>query len=135
MGPTAVDETTWSIVLPHDIRSATEARHRLAESLAALLPSGTLADAVAVLAELVGNSVRHAAPLPGGVVRVAWLVIPGGVELRVTDGGADSIPTPRAATVDAVDGRGLAIVAAFSQRWGVSRDSRGQCVWARLRSG
>jgi anti-sigma regulatory factor (Ser/Thr protein kinase) len=135
MSPTAVDERTWSVEFPHHPRAAGQARRRLVESLAGALPAATLEDAGAVLAELVGNAVRHATALPGGVVRIDWQVnSDGGIELRVTDGGADSIPTPRAATAEAVDGRGLAIVAAFSQDWGVEADRHGQCVWARLHS-
>jgi len=33
---------------------------------------------------------------------------------------------------EAVDGRGLAIVSALADRWGVDRDGLGQSVWAVL---
>jgi len=93
-----------------------------------------LADLVAVLAELVGNAVRHADPLPGGVVRVAWRLRPAvdgqRVQLRVTDGGAASGPLMRPSAPEAVDGRGLHIVAGLASRWGVERDGLGQSVWA-----
>lgn len=96
-----------------------------------------LADAVSIIAELVGNAIRHAQPLPGNVVRVAWSVaVDGGheiVEVRVTDGGAETIPVIRRPDPDAVDGRGLTIVAALASRWGCERDGLGQCVWAQLR--
>jgi two-component sensor histidine kinase len=92
-----------------------------------------MADVVAVAVELVGNAIRHAAPLPGGVVRVAWRLLSNGhVHVRVTDGGADTPPVPRFATPDDADGRGLAIVDALSQRWGVERDGMGQSVWAEV---
>jgi anti-sigma regulatory factor (Ser/Thr protein kinase) len=121
------------VVVPHHAEGARLARHRLAASLAGMMPAVALADAVAVAAELVGNSVRHAAPLPGGVVRVAWrLLLPGGIEIRVTDGGAATPPTERRVGSDSPDGRGLAIVSALADRWGVDRDGLGQCVWARL---
>ena len=42
-----------------------------------VVPPTLLADVIAVLAELVGNAVRHAEPLPGGVIRVAWRLRPG----------------------------------------------------------
>jgi anti-sigma regulatory factor (Ser/Thr protein kinase) len=109
------------------------ARHRLAAALAGLVSPDRLADAMAVVAELVGNAVRHAAPLPGGVVRIAWRLAGGDLLIRVTDGGAAGTPTVRKPSVDAVDGRGLAIVQALSHRWGVERDGLGQCVWAELR--
>ncbi len=126
-------EGVWCLVVPHHAEGARLARHRLAASLTGLLPDATLADIVAVMAELVGNAVRHAAPLPGGVVRVAWrLLRVGGIEIRVTDGGAATLPAVRRVESDAPDGRGLAIVAALSDHWGVDRDGLGQCVWARL---
>jgi anti-sigma regulatory factor (Ser/Thr protein kinase) len=54
------------------------------------------------------------------------------LEVRVTDGGASVEPRQRSVGPDAVDGRGLAIVAALADRWGVERDGLGQSVWAEL---
>ncbi|MEV1333442.1 ATP-binding protein [Micromonospora costi] len=122
------------MVVPHHASGARLARHRLAADLADLVPPTLLADLVAVLAELVGNAVRHARPLPGGVVRVAWRlrgsVDSPGIQLRVTDGGAAEGPRMRTADPDAADGRGLHIVAGLASRWGVDRDGLGQSVWA-----
>src|SRR5262245_25270275 len=73
----AASERAWCVVVPHHARGARLARHRLANALRGLVPSELLADTVAVAAELVGNAVRHADPLPGGVIRVAWRVAPG----------------------------------------------------------
>ncbi len=127
-------ERAWCVVVPHHGTGARQARHRLAEELAEIVPATLLADLVAVLAELVGNAVRHADPLPGGVIRVAWRLraTPAGprVQLRVTDGGASAGPCLRTADPDAMDGRGLHIVAGLSNRWGVDRDGLGQSVWA-----
>jgi anti-sigma regulatory factor (Ser/Thr protein kinase) len=95
-----------------------------------------LADAVAVIAELVGNAIRHAQALPGEVIRVAWKIrMAGGrqhLEVRVTDGGSGEGPRRRDAGVESIDGRGLAIVSALAETWGVDRDGLGQSVWARL---
>ncbi len=127
-------ERSWCVVVPHHATGARLARHRLADELADVVPPTLLADLVAVLAELVGNAVRHADPLPGGVVRVAWRLRPvaGGqtVQVRVTDGGSATGPLMRIATPDAVDGRGLHIVSGLADRWGVERDGLGQSVWA-----
>ncbi|NJC64588.1 ATP-binding protein [Planosporangium flavigriseum] len=128
----ATAERIWCVVVPHHPEGARRARHRLAASLTGLIPAMTLADAVTITAELVGNSVRHASPLPGGVVRVAWRLVAGGIEIRVTDGGAATSPTVRQVGSESPDGRGLAIVAALTQAWGVDRDGLGQCVWARM---
>ncbi|MEU4642350.1 ATP-binding protein [Micromonospora sp. NPDC023814] len=122
------------MVVPHHATGARLARHRLADELTGVVPPPLLADLVAVLAELVGNAVRHADPLPGGVVRVAWRVRSSAagqqVQIRVTDGGAAAGPRMRVADTDAVDGRGLHIVAGLADRWGVERDGLGQSVWA-----
>lgn len=137
----ALAERAWCVVIPHHPRGARIARQRLTAELHGTVHPALLADAVAVMAELVGNAVRHASPLPGGVVRVAWRLRPAGsepavdrdtVEVRVTDGGADGKPRIRAIPTDAIDGRGLSIVAALSDRWGVDRDGLGQSVWAEL---
>jgi anti-sigma regulatory factor (Ser/Thr protein kinase) len=105
----------------------------VAAELTGLVPSSVLSDTVTVTAELVGNAIRHAAPLPGGVIRVAWRLLLGGrLEIRVTDGGARTRPAEREASLDSIDGRGLAIVAALAERWGAERDGLGHCVWAEL---
>ncbi|WP_018722636.1 ATP-binding protein [Salinispora fenicalii] len=122
------------MAVPHDGVGARQARHWLADELGAAVPPALLADLVAVLAELVGNAVRHADPLPGGVIRVGWQLCstPTGprIRLQVTDGGAPVEPRIRAIEPDAPDGRGLHIVATLASRWGVYRDGLGQSVWA-----
>ncbi|WP_084597825.1 ATP-binding protein [Micromonospora chokoriensis] len=122
------------MVVPHHPGGARLARHRLAAELADVVPPTLLADLIAVLAELVGNAVRHARPLPGGVIRVAWRLRPAVegslIQLCVTDGGASTGPRLRAASPDAADGRGLHIVVGLATRWGVEQDGMGQRVWA-----
>jgi anti-sigma regulatory factor (Ser/Thr protein kinase) len=111
------------------------ARHHLCRDMDAHSVDGALAgDAELLLSELVGNAVRHARPLPGGVVRVAWEVASSEVVLRVTDGGSTNGHRPRETAVgpDAISGRGLTIVAALAARWGVEPASGGQSVWAVL---
>lgn len=137
LGTTAIAEHGRSIVVPHHVRGARIARHRLAAELADVVSPELLADAVAVVAELVGNAIRHARPLPGDVIRVAWWARAGRgrehLHLRVTDGGGDpQCPRQRKVGPDATDGRGLTIVAALAQAWGVERDDLGQSVWAEL---
>lgn len=107
-------------------------------TLTGLVSRDRLGDAIAIVTELVGNAVRHAAPLPGGVVRVAWQLLSGGrLLLGVTDGGpvdgSTSRPQVRPPSTVAVNGRGLAIVDALATSWGVECDGLGQCVWAELR--
>lgn len=131
---TAVAERAWCVVVPHHPRGARLARHRLTAELAGLVDEERLGDATAVAAELVGNAVSHGSPLPGDVVRMAWRLMPGEIlEIRVTDGGsAAAAPEARFAEPESIDGRGLSIVEALANAWGVERDGLGQCVWARL---
>jgi len=130
---TAVAERAWCVVVPHHARGARVARHRLTEALTDLVDAERLSDATAVAAELVGNAVRHAAPLPGDVIRVAWrLMANRRLQIRVTDGGSSVPPEVRDVGPDAIDGRGLTIVSALADRWGVERDGLGQVVWAEL---
>lgn len=134
---TAVAERSWCVVVPHHASGAWLARQRLASELGPMIPSSLLADTVAVLAELVGNAIRHAEPLPGDVVRVIWRLRADAAgrrtSVRVTDGGSPlSEPALRELQPELVDGRGLRIVAALADRWGVQRDGLGQTVWAEL---
>ncbi len=121
------------VVVPHHARSAGLARRRIGADLSSRLGADTLADVTTIISELVGNAVRHARPLPDGGVRVAWQVGHESIELRVTDGGALQMPHVRRVGPDSLCGRGLSLVAALADRWGVVRDGLGQCVWAELR--
>jgi two-component sensor histidine kinase len=130
-------ERSWCVSVPHHPRGAGVARARICAELTAEVSPDTLDDAIAVTAELVGNAIRHALPLPGDVVRVAWRVrytdSGGDVTVTVTDGGSGWHPTVRHVAPDSLDGRGLAIVEALSDSWGVERDGLGQSVWADIR--
>jgi anti-sigma regulatory factor (Ser/Thr protein kinase) len=119
------------VTVPHHPRGAALARHRLADELAAHpIDAAIAADVVSVVSELVGNAARHARPLDGDVIRVVWAVRPALVEVRVSDGGAPGRPVLRIADPDAGNGRGLAIVAALADRWGVEHTATGRDVWA-----
>ncbi len=79
------------------------------------------------LTELVANVVRQ---VPGRRCRVCFQLRPGGVRVEVAD-DCPELPVPAAA--DALDegGRGLVIVAAVADRWGVTPypDGPGKTVW------
>ncbi len=130
---TGVGERAFSVVVPHHARGAALARHRLVSTLAGGVDDDVLADIASIVSELVGNSVRHARPLPGGGVQVSWQLRDDIVEIRVTDGGSVDLPHVRRVGPEALGGRGLSIVAAIADRGGVVQDDEGQCVWAELR--
>jgi anti-sigma regulatory factor (Ser/Thr protein kinase) len=125
------------VTVRHAPASAGEVRHQLGADLAdAGLPAAVIADATLVVSELVGNAVRYAAPLPGGVLEVSWTVDAGCVRLRVSDGGGASVPIRHDAGPEDVRGRGLAIVAALARDWGVEMSGNGagptSTVWVDL---
>jgi two-component sensor histidine kinase len=88
-------------------------------------------DATLVLTEILGNAIRHCAPVETGDLDVAWTVQSDSVSLSVED-PCEELPVLRIAAPDAASGRGLAIVEALSAEWGVDITDRGKRVWARL---
>jgi len=122
-----------TVLLPWAPASVAVARKRLAADLAAAgIFDAAVGDAVLVVSELLSNAIRHARPLPGASVQVAWAVGEGAVEVAVRDGGAPTAPVRAHATVSALGGRGLDIVEYLAWRWGVRSDDSGQTVWAVL---
>jgi anti-sigma regulatory factor (Ser/Thr protein kinase) len=100
-------------------------------------------DAELIIAELVGNAVRHGMPDAGRQVfpvragqpplRLCLLRRTGEVMLAVTD-PSDQAPAPKPPSSDGESGRGLHIVGALSYVWGWSPiEGRGKAVWAVLR--
>ena len=98
------------------------------------VPSG---EAVQVVAELAANAVLHGR-VPGRDFRLALRLTPvGTLRVEVTDARGDRVPRPHdPATEDAEGGRGLHIVAAYADRWGVDRGpAPAKTVWAELSPG
>ncbi len=127
-GPAA----TRSVDLPFEPASVREARQLLAaDTAAAGVQEPDRADALVVVSELVGNALRHARALEGGTVRVMWRVLPDEVEVAVADGGSPTAPRADRPPFAALSGRGLGIVDALSETWGVEgAGSDYQLVWA-----
>jgi anti-sigma regulatory factor (Ser/Thr protein kinase) len=122
-----------TVLLPYAPASVAVARQRLAADLmAAGIFTGAVGDAVLVVSELLSNAIRHARPLPGASVQVAWALDDDAVEVAVSDGGALTRPTPAQPTVSSLGGRGLGIVEYLARTWGVRSDDGGLTVWAVL---
>lgn len=86
--------------------------------------------ALIVLSELVTNAVRHARVSPGREIETRYLRASGGVRIEVHD-AADAWLEKRAFDADSEDGRGLGLIAALADQWGVSeRVGVGKAVWA-----
>ena len=124
------------VLLPHAPASVGLARRRLGTDLRAHgLPDAEVCDATLVLSELLSNAVRHARPLPGAQVQVAWTLNGGTLELAVSDGGAPTRPRSARPLASSLGGRGLSIVDQLSRSWGVRGDDLGNTVWAVLAAG
>ena len=122
--------TVW---IRNTAASAAAVRHFLHDEVEKAGLGHDVADDAALLAsELVGNSIRHARALPAGYLNVTWMIDDAGVRVQVTDGGGGKRPQVRRAGVDDTTGRGLAIVAALSDSWGVEEEPARTTVWAHL---
>ncbi|MBJ6644946.1 ATP-binding protein [Streptomyces sp. BSE7-9] len=85
-----------------------------------------------VVAELANNAVTHGR-VPGRNVRLLLYVVGGTLRIEVTDTRGDRLPDLHAPDPDAETGRGLALVAALADRWGViPGPPPRKTVWAEL---
>ena len=115
--------TSSVLVLPYTASSVGVARRRLIDDLTkAGVYECTACDAGLVLSELISNALRHATPLPGRTVKVAWDLRQDTVAVAVSDGGGETVPIVNEPTNWSIGGRGLGIVARLSLRWGVCVD-------------
>ncbi|MFB7913757.1 ATP-binding protein [Streptomyces sp. NPDC056061] len=133
-----------SMAVPHGPAGVGQARHRMREQLRSHgVPDSVVDDAVLVLSELLSNACRHGRPLGrhtdvgDGDIRAAWRVDgTGGLTVEVTDGGGPTRPVPATPSVTARGGRGLNIISALAEEWGVRDGSAGEVtVWALVHEG
>lgn len=95
---------------------------------------GMLEDsAVLILSELLTNAARHARVSRGREIETRYVRRPcGGLRIEVHDPSSDQ-PQRRTPELDATDGRGLVIVDALADAWGVGeRNGPGKVLWAHL---
>ena len=87
--------------------------------------------ALLVLSELATNAVRHAR-VPGRQIETRFLHRGDSVRIEVHD-AADQHPRLRTPATEAMHGRGLVLVEALADQWGVTpRAVVGKAVWAVL---
>ncbi len=111
-----------------EIASAHAAR-RLARPVLAGLSEPTAADALLLVSELVTNGLLHARTEIELHVRVHRH----SVFIAVRDQSPNDPRLKQAAPFDP-GGRGLHIVAALAQRWGVHHTARGKLVWCEIQA-
>ncbi|WP_324605906.1 ATP-binding protein [Streptomyces sp. NRRL S-813] len=129
--------TSSSMAVPHGPAGVGEARRRMRDQLRrGGVAESVIDDAVLILSELLSNACRHGRPLGGmsagdGDVRAAWRVDAcGRLVVEVTDGGGPTRPAPATPSVTAHGGRGLNIITALCDDWGVRDDIHGEVtVW------
>jgi anti-sigma regulatory factor (Ser/Thr protein kinase) len=112
-------------------RAAAEARREL---VGLTLPKITRENLALLVSELVTNSVRHAGQPADAPIGVQVSNGSGSVRLTVHDCG-QGFPFPAQEVPVApllAGGRGLAIVAALSETWGVDSNPDGCTVWCQL---
>ncbi|GAA0348764.1 ATP-binding protein [Actinoallomurus spadix] len=123
------------VFLPHAPSSVSDVRKRLcAELCASGVYEEVADDAAVIISELISNALRHARPLPSGDIRVSWAYEGELIQLAVSDGGSMTEPRRTRAALSSLGGRGLSIVEALSEKWGVSHESETTTVWARIRA-
>jgi hypothetical protein len=124
----------WRPPRPHDPTTSSEGRHWARRTLPELVtepPRPELYDDMdLVFTELISNAIRH-----GGGLREAQLLNTG-EHLRLIAADNDPRgPAVRARRIDRPNGRGMHLVEAMAERWGVHRHHAevGKRVWADLR--
>ncbi|MFJ5774861.1 ATP-binding protein [Streptomyces sp. NPDC093094] len=120
----------FSVLLSPTPRGARLARLLATEQLRSWgLPSDPAAH---IVAELANNAATHG-KVPGRSFRLLLYVIGGTLRIEVTDTRGDRLPEPRQAAPDSEAGRGLALVAALADRWGVAQGLHPRkTAWAEL---
>jgi anti-sigma regulatory factor (Ser/Thr protein kinase) len=110
--------------LPVSHLSPVQARAFLRAASCPVHHSALVQDAMLLTSELVTNSILH-----GGPPLVVAVDCDGErLKLRVRDGSSD-VPSPRAAAPGDESGRGLALVAALSDEWGIDPEPDGKYMW------
>ncbi|MDT4894564.1 MAG: hypothetical protein QOE97_3599 [Pseudonocardiales bacterium] len=113
------------------LEAPSDARSYAVEQLSGLLgqrSNGLVENAALIVSELVTNAVRA----DSNRLELAMTIRGDSIELRVCDDGP-GWPQPRDPGIDDTSGRGLLLVAALADEWGVDPDpSGGKAVWARL---
>jgi serine/threonine-protein kinase RsbW len=115
--------------------SVAEARHRTIAWLLRCPVGEQAAEAAAlIVSELVTNAIVHSG---SEVIRCALRLGRGLLRIEVTDQGVSGAePAARIPADDDVSGRGLLLVSAVSEAWGVSAAlAGGRTVWATVRTG
>jgi anti-sigma regulatory factor (Ser/Thr protein kinase) len=111
--------------------SAGLVRNRVGADLARQgVDASCIDEVVLVVSELVGNAVRHAGSAKGELA-ICWDLDASGVRVEVTDASTKQLVRRTPSATDP-SGRGLQIIDAMSDDWGVVPLRDGKRVWAHI---
>lgn len=113
--------------LPRHISTAPSARQFVRQAASGHPAAG---DALLLAAELIANSLVHAADATTITITVA--VSQAFIRIDVHDDGTLGIPHMRQDGPDAEDGRGFCLINQIAQRWGFIREPGRSCCWAEV---
>ena len=115
---------------PHTVTSVSQARRYVTAALAEV-PADVVDSVALMVSELATNACKHA----NTDFVVAIEQVGQRIRVEVTDGGAGQ-PQPRSPSTDELSGRGLRIVEALADDWGViPAEGAGKTVWFSVTSG
>ncbi|MCP2342543.1 ATP-binding protein [Actinomadura rupiterrae] len=121
-------------IMPTDMEEVKSARDFVGDALIGLgVDAETAFTAKVIVSELVTNAIKHT---ESASILVRTYIAQDGLAVVEVDDESDARPQIRPITLDALTGRGLAIIAENAACWGwVLREGSGKTVWAGLKSG
>jgi anti-sigma regulatory factor (Ser/Thr protein kinase) len=126
--------TLWHLGVPGGLDAPARARHAVAGELNGELSAERRSDLCLLLHELVANSVLHAGADASQTIHVDMTIRDEVVRVAVSDNGSESVPSVPADDEVRVGGRGLRVVEALSDAWGMRREgTQGTTMWFELR--
>jgi anti-sigma regulatory factor (Ser/Thr protein kinase) len=128
VSPRETDQQVASLTIPPDPGTVSAVRARTAELIEGWTTPERMDRASLLVSELVTNAIRHA----GGQVRVRMRRGSRTISVEVADNDT-RVPRPRRAAGTDEGGRGLQLVDALADRWGVRPTGEGKVVWFELR--
>jgi anti-sigma regulatory factor (Ser/Thr protein kinase) len=118
------------LILPAALTTPAEAR-AVVEAIGSDLPEPVLIDVKLLMTELVANALKHAnRGIQAVIIRITRNHF---VRVEVLDPGPMFNPDPRPPGTGTGSGRGLFLVDAVANAWGVEPEEAGKKVWFELR--
>jgi len=118
------------LILPAALTTPAEARG-VVEAIGSDLPEPVLIDVKLLMTELVANALKHASRgIQAVIIRITRNHF---VRVEVLDPGPMFNPDPRPPGTGTGSGRGLFLVDAVANAWGVEPEEAGKKVWFELR--